>query len=133
MRLNPPPQPQDGVFSVMLVESVRLLFEAIRPKYEAGITAGTTQTQAGAVALACSVCNVETTANANDGARLPTASAGDTIEILNNGAQILKIWPATGGTIDGGSADAADATTIAAGASRRYYSTTDVDWITLSG
>jgi hypothetical protein len=72
----------------------------------AAATAGTTQTQAGATALTGAV-NVVTTGNANDGVRLPSDRAvGDMLYIVNVSANIARVYPSTGGAINGGSANA---------------------------
>lgn len=72
----------------------------------AAVTAGTTQTQAGAAALTGAV-NLVTTGNANDGVRLPSnRSAGDILYIVNNSTNAAKVYPPTGGAINGGSANA---------------------------
>ena len=62
----------------------------------AAITAGTTQTQAGATALTKDVNEISTCANANDGVKLPTAVGGQQITIVNNGAQTARVWPFSG-------------------------------------
>lgn len=81
-------------------------------------TAGTTQTQVGATALTKGVTKV-TTGTANDGVALPKADTnnviGAAIVVENTSAAILKVYPyydsssstASGGTVDGGAADAA--------------------------
>ena len=94
------------------------------------LTAGTTQTQAGAVFGGNSgQIVVSTCANANDGVRLPVATrAGRMIILTNDGAQNLKVWPSTSGTINGGSANAADATVLATTKSRIYISTSALNW-----
>ena len=97
---------------------------------QTGLTAGTTQTQVGAV-FGGNVGHivVATCANANDGLRLPVAKrAGRYLVVTNSGAQNLKIWPSTAGTINGGSANAADATVLATGKSRMYISTSALNW-----
>lgn len=60
-----------------------------------GITAGTTQTQAGATALTGRYNNVTTVGTAGDGVKLPTASAGLKVTVRNSGANTLKCYPAT--------------------------------------
>ncbi len=59
----------------------------------AGITAGTTQTQSGATALTAEVNEVSTCANAGDGVRLPVCVAGLKIVVINNGANALSVYP----------------------------------------
>lgn len=66
------------------------------------ITAGTTQTLAGATALTEEINNVTTVANAGDGVKLATAVAGLHMSVKNSGANVLSIWP-------GNSSDAIDA------------------------
>lgn len=72
----------------------------------AAVTAGTTQTQAGATALT-GMLNVVTTGNANDGVRLPAAGVGAMCTIVNGSNAALKIYPPSGGALNGGTADAA--------------------------
>lgn len=80
---------------------------------ESDITASTTQSQ-GEGALTKALNEVSTVANTNDTVTLPTAAAGLPCLIINNGANILQIFPASGDAINGGSVDAA--ITLAAGA-----------------
>ncbi len=60
----------------------------------AGITASTNRTQ-GQGALTAQVNEVATVANTDDTVTLPTAVAGIEIEIINNGAKTLQIFPAS--------------------------------------
>lgn len=85
----------------------------------ADITAGTTQTQAGATPLT-GVINRVTTGNANDGVGLPRGSEVQGVDgaiiVTNLSAVALKVWPffdtlaspaaGDGSTIDGGAANA---------------------------
>lgn len=91
-----------------------------------GVTAGTTQTQAGATALTGANNVVGTVANANDGVILPVAEVGDSVYVRNAGANTAKVYPPVGGSVNGGTANAA--VTLASGASTvfRYVSTVDV-------
>ena len=61
----------------------------------AGITASTTQSQ-GQGALTAQVNEISTVANKDDTVTLPTAVTGIMIEIINNGANTLLIFPASG-------------------------------------
>ena len=61
----------------------------------AGLTASTTQTQ-GQGALTAQVNEISTVANKDDTVTLPTAVTGVMIEIINNGANTLQIFPASG-------------------------------------
>ena len=67
-----------------------------------GITAGTTQTQAGATALTKMLNIVATCATDNNGVKLMSAVAGARQTIVNRGAKNLKIWPATGDNLGAG-------------------------------
>jgi len=68
---------------------------------ESGITAGTTQTQAGGYALTKSFNEVATVANNGDAITLDIAIAADYISIKNNGANSLQIFPAAGDNFEG--------------------------------
>ena len=95
------------------------------------ITAGTTQTQAGATALTKDINRVTTVGSDNDGVKLPAAVAGLEILIINDDAgQDVKVWPNTGDAIDGGSANAADSNVIGEGTSRRYVAMDATNWYT---
>lgn len=72
----------------------------------ATITAGTTQTQAGATE-ATGATNIVTTGNANDGVILTARNPGDSVVIINVSAVALKVYPPSGAAINGGSANAA--------------------------
>lgn len=66
-----------------------------------GITAGTTQTQAGATALTGRINNVTTVGTAGDGVKLPTAVAGLRVTVRNSAASnTLKCYPATSDNIN---------------------------------
>lgn len=70
----------------------------------ATVTAGTNAQGQGA--LTADV-NVITTAATNpSGVTLPTATAGRFVKVINRGANAINVYPATGGTIDGGAANA---------------------------
>lgn len=73
----------------------------------ASVTAGTTQTQAGATALTGAV-NLVTTGNASDGVVLSSeAVAGDVVYVVNLSNAVLKVYPSSAGKINNGSANAA--------------------------
>ena len=96
------------------------------------ITAGSTQTQAGATALTADINRVTTVGSDGDGVKLPTAAAGLEILIINDDAgQDIKIWPNTGDAIDGGSANAVDSTALGEGASRRYIAMDATNWYSI--
>ena len=97
------------------------------------ITAGSTQTQAGATALTKDINRVTVSGTDGDGVALPAAVAGAKIEIINDdSAQTIQIWPASGDAIDGGSANAVDANALAAGGDRTYFSVDATNWYTKS-
>ena len=96
------------------------------------ITAGATQTQAGATALTKDINRVTVVGADNDGVKLPAASAGLEILIINaDAAQDIQIWPNTGDAIDGGSANAVDGTALGEGATRRYIAMDVTNWYTV--
>jgi len=93
------------------------------------ITAGSTQTQAGATSLTTMVNRVTTVTTDGDGVKLPTATAGARVIIINDdSAQLLRIWPNTSDTIEGGTVDAADLTDLPAGEAREYVAVSATDW-----
>jgi len=97
-----------------------------------GITAGSTQTQAGATALTADINEVTVSGTDLDGVKLPSAAAGSTITIINaDSAQSIQVWPATGDDIDGGATDAVDPTPLAAGGSRDYAAVDATSWFSL--
>ena len=74
-----------------------------------GLTAGATQTAAGATALTGALNTVTVVAADNDGVILPAGRGqGDIVVVANlDAAQDIKVYPNTGGAINGGSANAA--------------------------
>jgi len=90
----------------------------------AGITAGTTQSQ-GQGALTTEVNEVATVANANDVVTLATAVAGAQMIIMNNGANTLQIFPASGDNLGAG---VNTSTTLAAGSNVRYVAYDATNW-----
>jgi hypothetical protein len=64
------------------------------------ITAGTTQTQAGATALTASTNVITTVTVAGDGVVIPNSEVGDSINILNLGANAMEVYPPVGGRIN---------------------------------
>lgn len=68
-----------------------------------GITAGATQTQAGATGLTAVFNDVTTVTTAGDGVRLPAAAAGTFIVVRNSDSvNSMKVWPASGDDIGAG-------------------------------
>ena len=91
----------------------------------AGITASTTQTQ-GEGALTSEINEVSTVANTNDTVTLPTAVAGLRCVVLNNGANTLQIFPASGDNINGLGVDTA--TTAASGDNINFIAYDSTNW-----
>jgi hypothetical protein len=88
------------------------------------ITASTTQTQ-GQGALTSDINRVSVCANANDTVTLPSATAGMSNMIFNDGAQTLKIFPASGDDLGAG---VNTATTLAAGGKAWFVSYDATTW-----
>ena len=93
------------------------------------ITAGSTQTQAGATALTTGTARVTVSGTDGDGVKLPTAVAGQRVLIINDdAAQTIKVWPNTSDAIGGGSANAVDANVLGPGLSREYVAVDATNW-----
>lgn len=97
------------------------------------ITAGTTQTQAGATALTSEINRITTCATAGDGVKLPSVVLYREILIINDGAADLRIWPPSGTSVVGGAANAADPTDLPPGESRAYVATDATNYRLASG
>ena len=91
----------------------------------AGITASTTQSQ-GQGALTADVNEVSTVANTNDTVTLPAASKGSICMVINNGANTLQIFPASGDNLGAG---VDTATTLAASNNVTYKSYDATNWV----
>jgi hypothetical protein len=90
----------------------------------AGITASTTQTQ-GQSPLTATMNEVATCANANDVVTVPAATAGRECFIVNNGAQNLQVFPASGDNLGAG---VDTSKTIAAGSNAHFVAYNTVNW-----
>lgn len=94
----------------------------------AGITASTTQSQ-GQQPLTKDVNEISTVANANDTVTLPSAlTYAKFITILNNGANTLQIFPASGDNLGAG---VDTATTLAAGSNITFVNYDATNWETV--
>lgn len=82
----------------------------------ASITASTTQTQ-GQQALTSDINEVSACANANDVVTLPSAVAGRHCLVINNGANTLQVFPASGDNLGAG----VDTSTTIASGSRKWF------------
>jgi hypothetical protein len=85
-------------------------------------------TQANATALAEGL-NVVSGADATKGVVLPTAVAGATVIVKSTAGAVLKIYPATGGTINALSANGA--LSIAASTSVMLVASSTTQWYSL--
>ena len=102
---------------------------------ETSINAGGTQTQAGATALTKDMNIVTVSGSDGDGVKLPTAVVGSEITIINadaSGSNTIQIWPNTSDTINGGSANAVDSSTLSTGEARTYIAETTTNWASVS-
>jgi hypothetical protein len=96
---------------------------------EDAITAGTTQTQAGATALTEEVNRVTVVGTDGDGVKLPAAAAGGRVTVRNaDASEYLQVWPASSDAIDTGAVDAVDADPIGPGAWRTYVAKDGTTW-----
>lgn len=100
--------------------------------FTTGISAGATQTQAGATQLTTYINVVATAAASGDGVKLPTAVAEKVVVIVNNGANPIKVWPFTGDTIEGGAVDAAYAVLVPAKSKIHFWAKDAVNWFVVS-
>tara|TARA_X000000368_G_C22968448_1_gene684297 strand:+ start:13 stop:543 length:531 start_codon:yes stop_codon:yes gene_type:complete len=92
-------------------------------------TAGAGTDQAGATALTKSY-NIITSGSANSGVKLPDCATGLEAFLLNDTSVNVKIYPATGEAIDGGSANAA--VDLAPGHSLKLVGVSATKWNRLS-
>lgn len=74
---------------------------------ENGITASTTQTRAAGYALTKGISRVTTAAVSGDAVTLPALAAGQSVVVVNDGANPIKVFPnGAADQIDGGTAAA---------------------------
>lgn len=98
---------------------------------QSGITANADANQANATALTGALCLVSTCAANGNGVKLPaTPTAGQIIEVVNDGATDVGVFPGTGDTIDSLSANTRYY--LAAGSRQRFLATSDSAWKTLN-
>jgi hypothetical protein len=95
-----------------------------------GLTAGTTQTQVGGLALTKYLNEISTCANAGDTVVLPAAATNKIVVVINNGANSAKVFPASGGKIDGGSLNAS--VNLASGSRAHYWSPDGTNWTSIT-
>jgi hypothetical protein len=92
------------------------------------ITASVTQSQ-GQVPLYHDLNHITVCANANDAVTLPGASVGRKIVVVNNGAALASVFPASGDTILGASQDEAVEVPVEGGVT--FYGIDDTTWFAL--
>lgn len=95
------------------------------------ITAHSGGGQANAVQLSAQINRVTVVAVAADSVKLPSAKAGVWVVVINDGANSLNIFPATGEQIDALGANAAYA--LAAGKRVAMYCAVNGEWSALLG
>lgn len=101
---------------------------AQRDSHKTGITAFAGGGQASATAILHEINRVTTVATAGDSVKLPAASPGMRITLINAGASIMDVFPSTGEEIDGLGMDtqypmiAGDVTTFFCAASGQWDS-----------
>jgi len=93
---------------------------------ESGITASTTQSQ-GQGPITREINEVSAVANIGDTVTLPTAEIGKRCVILNNGANALRIFPASGDNLGAG-ADTQMTTDLAAGDMIVFFAYDATNW-----
>ena len=74
--------------------------KGLNGQVNSSITAGTTQTQAGATDLTVSINVITTVTTTGDGVQIPDVEIGDSLDILNLGANTCTVYPPTGARIN---------------------------------
>jgi len=110
-----------GVEGLRLTENGGVV---LSQQVNAGLTASTTQSQ-GQGALTSSINEISTVANANDVVTLPSATPGSRVIIINNGANTLQIFPASGDDLGAG---VDTSTTLASGNNLEFWSYDSTNW-----
>lgn len=95
---------------------------------DAAVTAHAGGGQGSATAITKDYTNISTCATAGDSVKLPTAAVGLTHTITNRGAASADVFPYTGDTINGGSANAA--IKLPVGATYQFIAINSTDWKT---
>jgi len=114
-----------GTLVAAFLVAIGVLRQTSHAVVSATLTAGTTQTQAGGLALIGEVNEVSTVANVNDTVVLPAAAAGIKVVIINNGANTLRIYPASGDDLGQG---ADTFTSLAAGSNITFVAYDATNW-----
>lgn len=93
--------------------------------FEVGITASTTQTQ-GNGAMTGSLNEIGTVANDNDTVTLPSVSEGLEVSVINNGVNILKVFPASGDNLGNG---LNSSITLKSNTEKDFFGVDDTNWV----
>lgn len=139
-RLRGPWMPQSSHDCLMVIAFDGLWYEigrsdqnfGTRRSFQSGITASTTQTQ-GQGALQYEVSEISTVANAGDTVTLPTAWAGKSASVINDGANNLQVFPAAGISGDNIGNGSGASTTIAPAAVLDCYAYDSNNWRCTTG
>lgn len=109
LTLQPASSSNPGVLTAIAqsIAGVKTFINHILRAATSGITAHAGGGQASATVLSNDINRVTTCATAGDSVKLPAASAGMELVVINDGAASLDIFPASGESIDALSADAA--------------------------
>lgn len=105
--------------------------QAINGSVATGLTAAGNN-QATGLALTASI-NVFGTVAASAGAVLPLGRAGDSVTVRNGGANALSVYPPVGGSINGGSTNAAVSVAATKATLLQCVSEDGLTWISLAG
>lgn len=95
-------------FLCAAVGDVEVRKSDMKASVASGLTASTTQTLAGALALTANINVVATSAASGNAVKLPAMEPGDSCIVFNDGANPIKVFPSASTiAIDGGTAGAA--------------------------
>lgn len=119
-----------GAFTTLSATSGITTTGAVNRTITTVAAAGASQGNATAIAATAAVVLVTVTAS-TEGVKLPTAVAGQQIQVMVPGTVGVKVYPAAGAAIDAGSSNAAQA--LAAGKSNIFTATSTTAWKTLKG
>ena len=76
----------------LVISGASALTGLLTEGFASAVTAGSTQTQAGATALTKQVNNITTNATGGNGVALPTSAAGLVVAVINNTANALQVY-----------------------------------------
>lgn len=114
----------DSFEDVLSADETPELRGPLQRTVEAGITASSTQSQ-GQQALTNDINEVSTVSTASDVVTLPSAAAGKQVWVINNGANILQVYPASGDDLGEGTNTS---TTIIDGSAKGFAAHDATNW-----